>query len=170
MGRFRQGLEGSQVHRGGADGAAIEEEADYALDFVSEDEDRESVPTLCNFILPMQESSSSSKDSHDDLLSADVIEINNDVVKKLGFFDPDPYLDREYRVTAPPGGFPFGGRRKTPVSIMLMTSPSPVCIASVGMQSSPGRFVSSVGSQTVSAKSRSLGTQTSPASTPDVPR
>jgi len=94
MGRFRQGLEGSQVHRGGADGAAIEEEADYALDFVSEDEDRESVPTLCNFILPMQESSSSSKDSHDDLLSADVIEINNDVVKKLGFFDPDPYLDR----------------------------------------------------------------------------
>ena len=134
-GAFVKALTEVRYVSGGADGAALEEENDYANEFTSDpeeqeeeqqDEDQENSPPVC-----------------------------------------------EYIGTAPPGGFPFGGRNTTatkkPARMSLTTSPICHVMTDVGTQSSPRRF-SSVGSQTVGLKSRAFGTQTSPASTPDAPR
>jgi len=92
-------------------------------------------------------------------------------IKEIGVLWPWPVLGLRVPWVC---SFPFGGRKttwKTPVSTTLTTSPSSGhIVSSVRTQSSPGSFVWSIRSQTVAAKSRSLGTQTLPASTPDAPR
>ncbi len=81
---------------------------------------------------------------------------------KLRFFDHDPYPGEcDFVGIAPPGGFPFGGRRRT------LTHPPPNVWR--GLTSPPPnvwRGTTLMGSQTVAAKRRSVMTQTTPPTMP----
>ncbi|KAL3778743.1 hypothetical protein ACHAW5_010348 [Stephanodiscus triporus] len=202
-GAFVKALKTVRYVSGGADEAAHEEESDYyattQVTFDDEEQEEEQEENngrpIYDFILPSQESSSSSEESHltqaeiDDLLSthADVVQSieSSNNVPKLGFFDPDPFSDCEYIGSAPSGGFPFGGRKTKKKTATAATAAAFAMTADVGTQAAAAAATTDVGTQataavaaatatigtqTVAAKSRSFGTQTTPVSTPDAPR